>query len=130
MASRPIRDPEWKPYAVEGTVAEDAANIAFGVMAMGPVTADFDAVELSVRGATGEWEAVPIPDAGFEVRGCGRASLSSSPTPRPSRAQWREVKAMWGLTSGPKGASSGSASRPAPDRGKPRCASATRPRPR
>jgi len=67
MGNRPIREPEWRPYAVEGTVADDAEGVAFGVMAMGAATADFDGIELSVKGTTGGWEPVPIPDAGFEA---------------------------------------------------------------
>ena len=66
MGDRPIREREWRPYAVEGTVADDAENVAFGVMAMGAVTADFDAVELAVKGAAGDWAPVPIKDPGFE----------------------------------------------------------------
>jgi len=27
MGDRPIREPEWRPYAVEGTVADDAENV-------------------------------------------------------------------------------------------------------
>ena len=67
MGNRPIREPEWRPYAVEGPVADDAENVAFGVMAMGAVTADFDGVELAAKGATGDWEPVPVQDAGFEA---------------------------------------------------------------
>jgi len=66
MGDRPIREPEWRPYAIEGAVADDAETIAFGVMALGAVTADFDAVELAVKGATGDWTAVPVKDPGFE----------------------------------------------------------------
>jgi hypothetical protein len=67
MGNRPIREPKWQPYAIEGTVADDAENVAFGVMAVGAVTADFDTVELAVKGSTGEWTPVPIQDAGFEA---------------------------------------------------------------
>ena len=67
MGNRPIREPEWRSYTVEGTVADDAENVAFGVMAVGAVTADFDAVELAVKDATGGWAAVPVQDAGFEA---------------------------------------------------------------
>jgi hypothetical protein len=66
MSDRPVRDPEWRPCMIEGTVADDAENVAFGVMANGAVTADFDAVELQVKGPAGEWTPVPIRDAGFE----------------------------------------------------------------
>ena len=66
MGDRPIREREWRPYTIEGTVADDAATVAFGVMAVGAVTADFDAVELAVKGTTSEWTLVPIQDSGFE----------------------------------------------------------------
>jgi len=66
MGDRPIREPEWRPYAIEGTVADDAEHVAFGVMATGAVTADFDSVELAVKGAASEWTPVPIQDSGFE----------------------------------------------------------------
>jgi hypothetical protein len=67
MGNRPIREPEWQTYTIEGTVADDAENVAFGVMAMGAVTAGFDGVELSAKGTTGDWEPVPVQDAGFEA---------------------------------------------------------------
>lgn len=67
MGNRPIREPEWRTYTIEGTVADDAENVAFGVMAMGAVTADFDGVELAAKGATGDWEPVPVQDASFEA---------------------------------------------------------------
>jgi hypothetical protein len=69
MGNRPIRGPEWRRYAIEGPVADDAENVAFGVMMMGGATADFDDVELAVKGAaTGDWAPVPISDAGFEAK--------------------------------------------------------------
>ena len=67
MGDRPIRDARWREYVIEGAVAEDATNVAFGVMASGTATADFDRIELSMRGAGGEWTAVQIGDSGFEA---------------------------------------------------------------
>jgi hypothetical protein len=68
MDDRPIRDPEWREYRIEGSVSDDAAAVAFGVMAFGQVTtADFDAVELAVRQADGGWTPIAIKDAGFEM---------------------------------------------------------------
>jgi hypothetical protein len=61
MGNRPVRDPEWQEYAIEGVVADDATHVAFGVMASGPVTADFDRIELTVRGAQGAGAPVEIP---------------------------------------------------------------------
>jgi hypothetical protein len=67
MDSRPIRDPEWKEYAIEGPVAEDATSLAFGVMASGSATADFEAISLAVRGADGSWTPIAVDDGGFEA---------------------------------------------------------------
>jgi hypothetical protein len=67
MGDRLVRETEWKEYAIEGPVAEDAENVAFGVMAVGGVTADFDAVELAVKGDEHDWTPVPIEDASFEA---------------------------------------------------------------
>ena len=67
MENRPIREPEWREYVIEGAVAADATNVAFGAMAFGEVTADFDAIELSVREADGSWTPVTIRDPGFEA---------------------------------------------------------------
>jgi hypothetical protein len=69
MGERLVRDPEWRSYAIEGTVADDAVSVAFGVMAMGAVTADFDDIELAAKEASGEWTRVAIRDAGFEDAG-------------------------------------------------------------
>jgi hypothetical protein len=67
MGDRPIREGEWREYAIEGSVAMDAMNVAFGVMASGTATADFDRVELSTRSDGGDWTPVKIADAGFEA---------------------------------------------------------------
>ena len=67
MGDRMVREPGWRSCAIEGAVADDAERIAFGVMAVGAVTADFDDVEIAVKGAGGEWDPVPVQDAGFEA---------------------------------------------------------------
>jgi hypothetical protein len=67
MGDRPIREPQWREYSIEGVVAGDAANVAFGVMASGSATADFDRIELSTRDEDGGWRPVQIADAGFEA---------------------------------------------------------------
>jgi len=67
MSDRPIRDAAWHEYSIVGVVADDATNVAFGVMANGTATGDFDALELSVRDAEGTWRPLPIKDAGFEA---------------------------------------------------------------
>ncbi len=68
MNDRPIREPQWREYTIEGPVAEDALNIAFGVMLEGGgITAGFDHVRLSVSTKQGQWEPVAIVDGGFET---------------------------------------------------------------
>jgi len=66
MDKRPVREAEWRPYVIEGAVADDAQAIAFGVMGVGTVTADFGPVELAVRDAAGAWTPIAIKDPGFE----------------------------------------------------------------
>ena len=82
MSDRPVRDTEWREYAIEGPVVEDASSVAFGVMSAGGVTADFDALDLSVRESSGAWTAIAVEDAGFEadssVRGWHRAGTSKT----------------------------------------------------
>jgi hypothetical protein len=67
MNDRLVRDADWREYAIEGSVADDATDVAFGVMAVGDATADFDALELSVREADGNWGVLSIKDGGFEA---------------------------------------------------------------
>jgi hypothetical protein len=73
MGNRPITEPEWREYAIEGSIADDATNVAFGAMASGAVTADFDAIELAARDAEGRWSALEIKDPGFEAAATGSA---------------------------------------------------------
>ena len=67
MGDRLVRDPDWKEYVIEGPVAEDAASVAFGVMASGDVTAAFESIGLAVRAADGSWTPVAVDDGGFEA---------------------------------------------------------------
>jgi hypothetical protein len=67
MSDRPVRIPEWREYQIEGTVSNDASDVVFGALASGSVTADFDAVDLSVRNSDGTWSTVAIKDPGFEA---------------------------------------------------------------
>ena len=53
--------------SIEGPVAEDAASVAFGVMASGDVTAAFEAIGLAVRAADGSWTPIAVDDGGFEA---------------------------------------------------------------
>jgi hypothetical protein len=67
MSDRMVRGSTWTSASVEGPVADDALAIAFGVMAVGDVTGDFDEVELAVRVGSEGWTPVPIADGGFEA---------------------------------------------------------------
>ena len=84
MGDRPIRDAAWRDYAIEGPVAADATNVAFGVMASGAVQADFDAINLEVRDASGGWTPLQIHDA--DLRECrSRGSPDGRRRARPPR---------------------------------------------
>ena len=67
MSDRPVQDSTWREYSVEGSVASDATNIAFGMMAVGRVAADFDKLELAASDGHGAWARIPIKDADFEA---------------------------------------------------------------
>jgi hypothetical protein len=66
MGDRPIRDPQWREYTIEGAVADDATNVAIGAIASGAVTADFDAIALTVQDGNG-WTPADIKDGSFEA---------------------------------------------------------------
>ena len=67
MDDRPVRQGDWREYSIEGLVADDATNVAFGTLASGLVTADFDAIALEERNTGGGWVEIPIQDPGFEA---------------------------------------------------------------
>ncbi len=66
MGNRPIRSPDWRQYEIEGAVADDATSVAFGAMCGGAMTAEFEAIGLAVRDASGAWTPIEIKDPGFE----------------------------------------------------------------
>ena len=66
MSDRPVRQSSWRDCVLEGPVASDAANVAFGAMASGAATAEFDALALEAKGSDGAWAPVAIADGGFE----------------------------------------------------------------
>lgn len=107
MGDRPVRDGAWRTCEIEGTVAADAANVAFGAMASGAATAEFDALELAVKGADGAWAPVPIADGGFEeeiaTTGKGWFRAGSSRTARVQRPTRGEAEGRRVLRLSPHG---------------------------
>jgi hypothetical protein len=67
MSDRKIREAEWREYRIEGVVDEDAVALAFGVMAFGQATADFDALELCQPRGEDACQSLAISDPGFEA---------------------------------------------------------------
>lgn len=66
MQNRPIREAEWREYAIEGPVADDATSVVFGALSSGSIPADFDGFELAVTDGD-VWTPLPIRDPGFEA---------------------------------------------------------------
>lgn len=66
MSGRPICNTEWATYQVEGTIDEDARWVNFGALQDAPGAGYFDEFRLSIEASPGQWEAVPLPNAGFE----------------------------------------------------------------
>jgi hypothetical protein len=69
MDDRKNRESEWCSCEIEGTVDNDAVEIALGVMAVGSIIADFGPLELCVRSDTGEWNAVLTEDGSYDEAG-------------------------------------------------------------
>lgn len=65
MDARPVQSPQWSRYEIVGDVAANATTINFGTMLLGSGKACFDDVKLEVE-KEGRWEAVPLPDPGYE----------------------------------------------------------------
>ena len=88
MQNRPVRDTTWREYVIEGPIAPDATQIVFGVLSVGSMTADVDAIEISVRDSDGTWTPLAIPDASFEASansvGRGWSQNGPSSVTRPS----------------------------------------------
>ena len=69
MSDRPVRDTAWREYVIEGKVDADAVTIVFGALSAGMMPVDVDAIDLAVREGGGDWTALPVPDASFELKG-------------------------------------------------------------
>jgi hypothetical protein len=66
MGDRPVRDTAWREYVIEGPIAADATNIAFGALTTGAMTMDVDAIELAVRSEGADWTPLVVANASFE----------------------------------------------------------------
>jgi hypothetical protein len=110
MGNRPIRSPDWRQYEIEGAVADDATSVAFGVMCGGAMTAEFEAIGLAVRDASGAWTPIEIKDPGFEDSltstggwfraGTSKAAVITRPTDNaPEGQQFLRIAPPAGATS-------------------------------
>ena len=108
--NRPIRSPDWRQYEIEGAVADDATSVAFGAMCGGAMTAEFEAVGLAVRDASGAWTPIEIKDPGFEDSltstggwfraGTSKAAVITRPTGKaPEGQQFLRIAPPAGATS-------------------------------
>ena len=90
MGDRPVQNPDWGEYRLEGPVADDATGVTFGAMASGAVSADFDRVVFEVQEPDGTWVDVPVGDAGFENADSGAwkraGSSKTAVVARPTEA--------------------------------------------
>lgn len=89
MGNRPIKEAAWSEYVLEGPVADDAVRVAFGVMASGAASADFDAVDLAARDTpSGDWKAIPLADPGFESGAAGPAGWFRAGNSKHAVVSW------------------------------------------
>ena len=90
MGDRPVQDPQWREYRLEGPVADDATAVTVGAMASGAVSADFNRVVFEVQEPGGKWVELPIADGGFEAADSGAwkraGSSKTAVVARPTEA--------------------------------------------
>ena len=76
---------EWRSYAIEGTVADDAENVAFGVMAMGSGDRRLRRRRAGGQGRDGRLDAGPDPGRGLRGGGRRREGRAGSARGRRTR---------------------------------------------
>ena len=58
MWDKPIRNPNWSTYSIEGTINENAITISFGCISQYSGTFFYDDFKLSVKNSKGDWVAI------------------------------------------------------------------------
>jgi hypothetical protein len=66
MRDRPIRQNEWKEYAIIGKFSENPGYLEFGVELIGSGRMWVDDFHFYLLGKDGKWEEVPISNPGFD----------------------------------------------------------------
>jgi pimeloyl-ACP methyl ester carboxylesterase len=66
MHKRPITENEWRQYAIEGDIDAQATRLVFGGLVFGAGKYFFDDFALQIQDAQGQWNTVPLRNAGFE----------------------------------------------------------------
>lgn len=66
MGDRPIKDPNWKEYTIEGTIDKNAQRLVFGGLMLNDGEFYFDKMSLEIENDKGEMEAVVLGNASFE----------------------------------------------------------------
>lgn len=63
---KPIKDPSWKTYTVEGVFNAEAENVIIGGIVLYSGHFFFDDFKLSVQNTEGVWQALPVLNNSFE----------------------------------------------------------------
>ena len=66
MGDRPIRDPEWKEYTIEGTIGKNAERLLIGGLMLSDGTFYFDNFSLQIEDSNGIMTDFPLGNADFE----------------------------------------------------------------
>ena len=61
-----VKDPNWKPYSLNGTLSGDVENLSIGAACIYSGHFFFDAFKLSVEIKEGQWQTIELKNAGFE----------------------------------------------------------------
>lgn len=76
MNDRPITNPDWNIYQIDGTLDEDGQYLTIGGIAGKWGKFYFDAFQLQVEVEKDQWETIPLSNPGFEKAMVGADSLS------------------------------------------------------
>jgi putative CocE/NonD family hydrolase len=63
---QPVYEAAWATRSIEGRLDSGATTLNLGLVCMGNGSCSYDALQLQVETTPGQWQVVPLADAGFE----------------------------------------------------------------
>jgi pimeloyl-ACP methyl ester carboxylesterase len=66
MLDKPVKSPQWQTYSIEGRIDKKGQYMLLGGLYERRGNFYFDDFQLQVETKKGNWQTIPLPDAGFE----------------------------------------------------------------